>query len=89
LGIDLNIDTGDRNGALWRILVGAQGRMEDAASSAGNADPGAGVDVEMAAKALASVTPLGKEMARALMWLVDECISCAVIARRRPPLPVV
>ena len=43
------------------------------------------MDAQTATKALASVTPLGKEMARALMWLVDECISCVLLACYRLP----
>ena len=55
----------------------------DAAASSGSV--GSGVDAQTATKALASVTPLGKEMARALMWLVDECISCVLLACYRLP----
>ena len=51
--------------------------MDTAAASTGSS----GVDAETATKALANVTPLGKEMARALLWLVDECITCVLPAR--------
>jgi hypothetical protein len=54
--------------------------MADAAAASAAKSAAAPVDPETAAKALASVTPLGKEMARALMWLVDECITCAALS---------